>query len=84
MNKYKTIFAFAIALLSLIYTAGVWAESIGLVEEKETGAIDWAKGTVQAKGISAPIKKTPANHQPTARRHYPKQKMTPGASFWKL
>jgi hypothetical protein len=57
MNKYKAIFAFAIALLSLIYTAGVWAESIGLVEEKETGVINWAKGTVQAKGISAPIKK---------------------------
>ena len=57
MNKYKTIFAFAIALLSLVYSAGVWAESIGLVEEKETGVINWAKGTVQAKGISAPIKK---------------------------
>ena len=57
MNKYKAIFAFAIALLSLVYTAGVRAEFIGLVEEKETGVIDWANGTVQAKGISAPIKK---------------------------
>jgi hypothetical protein len=64
MNKHKAIFAFAIALLSLVCTAGFCAESIGLVEEKETGVIDWANGTVQAKGISAPIKKD-AGKSPT-------------------
>jgi hypothetical protein len=64
MNKYKAIFAFAIALLSLVHTAGFCAESTGLVEKKETGVIDWAKGTVQAKGISAPIKKD-AGKSPT-------------------
>jgi len=106
MNKHKTIFAFAIALLSLVYTAGFCAESTTtrtagdldftakggkrqghevaqslrvepgakhsvrktqstrLVQENETGAIDWAKGTVQAKGISAPIKKD-AGKSPT-------------------
>jgi len=57
MNKHNAILAFAIALLSLIYTAGFCAESIGLVEKKDTGTIDWARGVVQARGISAPIKK---------------------------
>jgi hypothetical protein len=65
MNKHKAIFAFAIALLSLVYTAGFCAESIGLVEKIETGTIDWASGVVRAKGISAPIKidagKSPTN-----------------------
>jgi hypothetical protein len=65
MNKQKKIFAFATALLSLVYTAGFCAESIGLVEKKDTGSIDWARGIVQARGISAPIKKgaekTPPN-----------------------
>ena len=45
------------ALLSLDYTAGFCAESIGLVEKKDTGTIDWARGVVQARGISASIKK---------------------------
>ena len=53
------------ALLGLIYTAGFCAEPIGLVEKNDTGAIDWARGIVQARGISAPIKrgleKTPPN-----------------------
>ncbi|MGD8882383.1 MAG: hypothetical protein PVI82_10870 [Desulfobacterales bacterium] len=66
MNKHKTIFAFAIALLSLVYTPGFCAELIGLVEEKETGVIDWANGTVQAKGVSAPLEvgagKSPTNN----------------------
>lgn len=65
MNKHNAILAFAIALLSLVYTVGFCAESIGLVEKKGTGTIDWAKGIVQARGISAPIKKgaekTPRN-----------------------
>jgi len=65
MNKHKVIFTFAIALLSLVYTVGFCAESIGRVEKKEAGTIDWARGVVQAKGISAPIKKeaekTPPN-----------------------
>jgi hypothetical protein len=64
MNKHKAIFAFAIALLSLVYTVGFCAESTGLVEEKETGVIDWANGTAKAKGISAPIKKD-AGKSPT-------------------
>jgi len=65
MNKHKAIFAVAIALLSLVYTAGFCAESIGLVQKTETGTIDWASGAVRAKGISAPIKidagKSPTN-----------------------
>jgi hypothetical protein len=65
MNKPNAILAFAIALLSLVYTAGFCAESIGLVEKNDTGTIDWARGVVQARGISAPIKKgaekTPPN-----------------------
>ncbi len=63
MNKHKAIFSFAIALLSLVHTAGFCAESIGLLEEKEPGVIDWARGVVQAKGISAPIKKNTGNSQ---------------------
>ncbi len=55
----------AIAFLSLVYTAGFGAEPIGLVEKKETGTIDWTTGIVQARGISAPVKKeaekTPPN-----------------------
>lgn len=66
MKKTKAIFAFACcALLSLAYAAGFCAESSGLVEEKETGIIDWARGVVGAKGTSAPVKigagKSPAN-----------------------
>jgi hypothetical protein len=57
MNNQKIIFAFAIALLSLVYTSVFCADSIGLVEKKETGTIDWARGVVQAKGMSAPLKK---------------------------
>ena len=55
----------AIAFLSLVYTAGFGAEPIGMVEKKETGTIDWTTGIVQARGISAPVKKeaekTPPN-----------------------
>ena len=65
MRNQKIIFAFAVALLSLVYTAGFCAEPIGLVEKKDTGTIDWARGIVKATGISAPIKKgaekTPPN-----------------------
>jgi len=65
MNKHKIIFASTLALLSLVYTAGFCAEPIGLVEEKETGVIDWANGTALAKGVSALIKadtgKSPTN-----------------------
>jgi hypothetical protein len=65
MKKQKAIFAFGIALLSLVHTTGFCAESTGLVEKKETGTIDWARGVVRAKGISAPIKidavKSPTN-----------------------
>ena len=64
MNKHKAIFAFAIALLSLVYTAGFCAESIGLAEKLETGTIDWARGVIRAKGISAPIK-IDAGNSPT-------------------
>jgi hypothetical protein len=44
-------------MLSLVYTAGFCAEPIGLLEKKDTGTIDWARGIAQARGISAPIKK---------------------------
>jgi hypothetical protein len=65
MNKQKIISSVAIVLLSFSYTAGLGAESVGLIEKKETGTIDWAKGVIQARGISTPIKKgtekTPSN-----------------------
>jgi hypothetical protein len=65
MRNQKIIFTFTMALLSLVYTAGFCAEPIGLVEKKDTGTIDWARGIVKATGISAPIKKgaekTPPN-----------------------
>jgi hypothetical protein len=61
----KIILLAAIALLCLSFTAGAWAESIGPVEKKDTGTIDWARGVVEAIGISAPVKKeaqkTPPN-----------------------
>ena len=65
MTNQKIILFVATTLLCLVYTAGTWAESIGLLEKKDTGTIDWASGVVQARGISAPIKKeaekTPPN-----------------------
>jgi hypothetical protein len=57
MKNQNIIFAFATALLSFVYSAGFCAESMGLMEDKETGVIDWAKGIVQAQGMSAPAKK---------------------------
>lgn len=57
MKNQEIIFAFAIALLGLVYTAGFCAESIGLVEENDSGVINWATGTVKARGISASLKK---------------------------
>jgi len=66
MLKSKTIFAFAVALLSLTLTVGFCTESIGLVEKKETGTIDWARGVVRAKGISAPIKIDTAKSPPNS------------------
>jgi hypothetical protein len=66
MNHQKIIFFFAIALLSLAYAAGFCADSIGLVEKKETGTIDWARGVVQAKGTSAPLKKEAENAPPNS------------------
>jgi hypothetical protein len=61
----KIILFIGFALLSLVYPAVTCAESIGLVEKKDTGTIDWARGVVQARGISTPIKKgtekTPPN-----------------------
>lgn len=65
MIDQKIKFFVAIAFLSLVYTAGFGAEPIGMVEKKETGTIDWTTGIVQARGISAPVKKeaekTPPN-----------------------
>jgi hypothetical protein len=63
MKNQEIIFAFAIALLSLVYTAGFCAESIGTGEEKESGVINWANGTIKAQGISAPIKKDAGKSQ---------------------
>ncbi len=57
MIKHKAIFVYSFTLLCFSYISGFCGDSIGLVEEKETGTIDWAKGVVQAKGISAPLKK---------------------------
>ena len=57
MKKHKDIFVSIFALLCLVYILGSSAEAIGLLEKKDTGTIDWARGVVQARGISAPIKK---------------------------
>jgi hypothetical protein len=65
MNQHKAIFVFIFTLLCLAYISGFCAESIGLVEKKGAGTIDWARGVVEASGTSAPIKKeaekTPPN-----------------------
>ena len=65
MIDQKIKFFVAITFLSLVYTTGFGAEPIGMVEKKETGTIDWTTGIVQARGISAPVKKeaekTPPN-----------------------
>jgi len=65
MTSQKITFCVAIALLSVFHSAGIYAESIGLIEKKEFGTIDWATGVAQARGISAPTKKeaekTPPN-----------------------
>jgi hypothetical protein len=68
MNKHNAILAFVIALLSLVYTVGFCAESIGLIEKKDTGTIDWARGIVQASGISAPIKKGAEKTSPNSQK----------------
>ena len=65
MKRCKPLFYFTLALAALTYSSGFCAQSFGLVEKKDTGTIDWARGVVQARGISAPIKKgaekTPPN-----------------------
>jgi hypothetical protein len=65
MNKHKAIFVFIFSLLCFAYVSWSGAETVGLVEKKDTGTIDWATGVVQARGISTPIKKgiekTPPN-----------------------
>jgi hypothetical protein len=65
MKKHKVILVFIFTLLGFVYISWSSAESIGLVEQKDTGTIDWARGVVQARGISASIKKeaekTPPN-----------------------
>ena len=66
MQNQRIIFTFTISLLCLIYTIGFCADSIGLVEEIETGTIDWARGVVQAKGISAPLKKATEKKSPNS------------------
>ena len=57
MNRWKTIFCFALALTALAYSSGFCAESKGFLENKQTGVIDWANGIVTAWGISTPVKK---------------------------
>jgi hypothetical protein len=57
MKNWKTLFCFALALTALAYSPGFCAESKGFLEKKETGVIDWAKGSVTAWGISTPVKK---------------------------
>ena len=56
MQKHVTIIAFGLVLLSLVPPVGFCTDSIGLVQKKETGTIDWARGVVRAKGISASVK----------------------------
>jgi hypothetical protein len=57
MKKHKVIFVFIFTLFCFAYISWSSAEAIGLLEKKDTGTIDWASGVVQARGISAPIKK---------------------------
>ncbi|MGD9133593.1 MAG: hypothetical protein PVF78_08115 [Desulfobacterales bacterium] len=65
MTNKKIILFVATALLCLVCTAVTWADAGGLIEKKDTGTIDWARGVVQTRGISTPIKKgiekTPPN-----------------------
>lgn len=67
-SNQKSIMVAITALLILVDSAGFGAESVGLIEIKETGTIDWARGVVQAKGISAPIKKESENTIPNSRK----------------
>lgn len=57
MNNRKITCVVAIALLSFFSATGSGAEAVGLLEKKETGTIDWSRGVVQAKGVSAPTEK---------------------------
>jgi len=57
MSRWKSLFCSALAFMTLTYSSGFCAESQGFLEKKETGVIDWSKGTVTAWGISTPIKK---------------------------
>jgi hypothetical protein len=57
MNRWRTLFCFALALSALAHSSGFCAESKGFLEQKKTGVIDWAQGIVSAWGISTPIKK---------------------------
>ena len=66
MNKHTAISIFIFTLLFFGYTSGFCADSIGLVEKIETGTIDWARGVVQAKGISAPLKKAAEKNSPNS------------------
>ena len=55
MKKHRPIFI--LILWCFTYISGSSAEPIGLVEKKDTGTIDWARGVIQARGISAPEKR---------------------------
>ena len=66
MINQKIILFIVIALLSLVYPAVTCAEAVGLIETKDTGTIDWARGVVQARGISMPIKKGSENTPPNS------------------
>lgn len=69
MSTHKAIFAFALALLSLVHISGFCDELKGFLEIKETGVIDWTKGIVTARGISAASRKngvTPQSADPKA------------------
>jgi hypothetical protein len=57
MIKHKAIFVCTFTLFWFAHISGFCVDSIGLVEKRETGTIDWASGVVQAKGMSAPLKK---------------------------
>ena len=55
MANQKMIMLAVAALLSWVNATGFCAEPIGLIEIKETGTIDWARGVVQAKGYEQVI-----------------------------
>jgi hypothetical protein len=55
MKKHRPVFI--LILWCFTYISGSSAAPIELVEKKDTGTIDWARGVIQARGISSPEKR---------------------------